>query len=260
MLILPAIDLYEGKAVRLLRGSYADMTVYSDAPTAVAEQFAAAGAEWVHMVDLAGARDGTTPNLSVVEAVAKAGRLKVEIGGGIRSPETVARYLDAGVNRVILGTAALTEPGFAAAMAAHYGEHIAVGVDLRDGKIAIRGWTETAETDAFAFCAEMERAGVKTLIVTDIAKDGAMQGTNRSLYQELSRRCKLDIVASGGVSTLDDVIALRDQGLYGAIVGKAYYTGAVDLRAAIQLAMGDESYQCEMSKIPVAFSGDCAIM
>lgn len=236
MLILPAIDLYEGKAVRLLRGSYADMTVYSDAPTAVAEQFAAAGAEWVHMVDLAGARDGTTPNLSVVEAVAKAGRLKVEIGGGIRSPETVARYLDAGVSRVILGTAALTKPGFAAAMAARYGEHIAVGVDLRDGKIAIRGWTETAETDAFAFCAEMERAGVKTLIVTDITKDGAMQGTNRGLYAELLQRTQMQLIASGGVSSLDDVRALRDLGVHGAIIGKAWYTGAVDLKAAIAVA------------------------
>ena len=188
------------------------------------------------MVDLAGARDGTTPNLSVVEAVAKAGRLKVEIGGGIRSPETVARYLDAGVNRVILGTAALTEPGFAAAMAARYGEHIAVGVDLRDGKIAIRGWTETAEMDAFAFCAEMERAGVKTLIVTDIAKDGAMQGTNRSLYAALLQRTQMQLIASGGVSSLDDVRALRDLGVHGAIIGKAWYTGAVDLKAAIAVA------------------------
>ncbi|MCR4936158.1 MAG: 1-(5-phosphoribosyl)-5-[(5-phosphoribosylamino)methylideneamino]imidazole-4-carboxamide isomerase [Oscillospiraceae bacterium] len=240
MLILPAIDLYEGKAVRLLRGNYADMTVYSDAPTQVAERFAEAGAAWVHMVDLAGARDGTTPNLSVVEAVARAGRLRVEIGGGIRSAETVARYLDAGVSRVILGTAALTEPGFAADMAARYGEAIAVGVDLRDGKIAIRGWTETAETDAFAFCAEMEAVGVKTLIVTDIAKDGAMAGTNRGLYAELLRRTHMNLIASGGVSSLEDVRALRDLGVHGAIVGKAYYTGAVDLRAAIQVAMGKQ--------------------
>lgn len=236
MLILPAIDLYEGKAVRLLRGSYADMTVYSDAPTAVAGQFAAAGAEWVHMVDLAGARDGTTPNLAVVEAVAKAGTLKVEIGGGIRSPETVARYLDAGVSRVILGTAALTEPGFAAAMAARYGAAIAVGVDLRDGKIAIRGWTETAEQDAFAFCAEMEWAGVQTLICTDIAKDGAMTGTNRGLYAELLQRTNMQLIASGGVSSLEDVRALRDLGVHGAIIGKAWYTGAVDLKEAIAVA------------------------
>lgn len=239
MLILPAIDLYEGKAVRLLRGDYAQMTVYSPDPAAVSEDFADAGAEWVHMVDLAGARDGSTPNLAVVEAVARRGRLKVEIGGGVRSEEVIRRYLDAGVRRVILGTAALTQPGFAGEMAERYGDAIAVGVDIRDGRVAIRGWTETAGTDAFAFCAEMERGGVRTLIVTDISRDGAMQGTNRRLYAELSRRVGLDLVASGGVSSLEDVAALRDQGLYGAILGKAYYTGAVDLREAIQLAAGN---------------------
>ena len=234
MILLPAIDLYDGKAVRLLRGDYENMTVYGENAADFASAFADAGAEWVHMVDLEGAKHGTTPNFSCVAAVARAGRLKVEIGGGIRSDDTVARYLDAGVSRVILGTAALRDRGFLERMVARHGEKIAVGVDLRDGFVATHGWLETSGVSGEDFCAELEALGVRTIIVTDISRDGAMQGTNRSLYELLNGTFSMDIVASGGVSSLEDLRALREAGLYGAILGKAYYTGAVDLRAALE--------------------------
>ena len=236
MLIFPAIDLYEGKAVRLLKGDYANMTVYSDHPLEIARDFVAAGAKYIHMVDLEGARDGATPNLSAVAEVCKRTDLFVEIGGGIRNMETVERYFSVGADRVILGTAAVTDEAFLEAAVKAYGERIAVGVDIQDGKVAIRGWTESSGIDAFAFCEKMQALGVRTLICTDISKDGAMMGTNRELYRELAARFSLQIVASGGVSSLEDVKALADLDLYGAIIGKAYYTGAIDLRRAIEVA------------------------
>ena len=236
MLILPAIDLYEGKAVRLLRGDYTQMTVYSDDPLSVARDFEEAGAEYVHMVDLAGAKDGGTPNFSVVAKIARETSLRAEIGGGVRSEETIRRYLDAGAARVILGTAALENPDFLENMARNYPGKVAAGVDVRDGFVAVRGWTETSAVTCFDFCGRMERLGIRTLICTDISKDGAMSGTNRALYRELGERFNLDIIASGGVSSLDDIRALRDMGLHGAIVGKAYYIGAIDLKEAIREA------------------------
>ena len=236
MLILPAIDLYEGKAVRLLRGDYARMTVYSENPPEVARDFLEAGAEWVHMVDLEGAKNGSTPNLEIVKAVVESTHLHVEVGGGIRGMDTVARYLDAGVSRVILGTAAVTDPGFVAEAVHVYGEAVAVGVDIREGKVAIRGWTEQSEQDALAFCDRLQALGVSTVICTDISRDGAMKGANDELYRTLSQRLRLRIVASGGVSSLEDVKRLRALDLYGAIVGKAYYTGALSLPAAIEAA------------------------
>ena len=236
MLIFPAIDLYEGKAVRLLKGDYANMTVYSDHPLEIARDFVAAGAKYIHMVDLEGARDGATPNLSAVAEVCKRTDLFVEIGGGIRNMETVERYFSVGADRVILGTAAVTDEAFLKAAVKAYGERIAVGVDIQDGKVAIRGWTESSGLDAFAFCEKMQALGVRTLICTDISKDGAMMGTNRELYRELAARFSLQIGASGGVSSLEDVKALADLDLYGAIIGKAYYTGAIDLRRAIEVA------------------------
>lgn len=236
MLIFPAIDLYEGKAVRLLKGDYANMTVYSDRPLDIACDFVAAGAKYIHMVDLEGARDGATPNLSAVAEVCRKTDLFVEIGGGIRNMETVERYFSVGADRVILGTAAVTDEAFLKAAVEAYGERIAVGVDIKDGKVAIRGWTESSGLDAFAFCEKMQALGVRTLICTDISKDGAMMGTNRELYRELAARFSLQIVASGGVSSLEDVKALADLDLYGAIIGKAYYTGAIDLRRAIEVA------------------------
>jgi phosphoribosylformimino-5-aminoimidazole carboxamide ribotide isomerase len=236
MLIFPAIDLYEGKAVRLFQGDYGQMTVYSADPAAVGEEFVRCGADHIHLVDLEGAREGTTPNLDTVCAIRQRTGAFCEIGGGIRSMETVERYLEAGLDRVILGTAAVRDPAFLDAALARYGNRIAVGVDMRNGEVAVSGWTEGTGLDAFAFCADLQRRGVTTLICTDISRDGAMRGANRDMYRRLSAELALDIVASGGVSSLEDVAALRELGLYAAIVGKAYYTGALDLRAAVEAA------------------------
>ena len=236
MIIFPAIDLYDGKAVRLYKGDYAQMTVYSEHPIEVARAFEAAGATHIHMVDLEGARDGTTPNLSIVSDVAHQTSLFVEIGGGIRDMATVKAYLDAGVSRVILGTAAVNNEAFLREAVKTYGERIAVGADVKDGYIAIKGWLEQSAITLEDFLRRMESIGVKTVICTDISKDGAMRGTNLSLYKQLSEAFGLDIVASGGVSSLEDVEALTRMGLYGAIIGKAYYTGAIDLRKAIEVA------------------------
>ena len=236
MLIYPAIDLYDGKAVRLYKGDYAQMTVYNDNPVEVAQDFLRCGAGRIHLVDLEGAKAGTTPNFETVTAIKAQTGLFCEIGGGIRSMETIDRYLNAGIDRVILGTAAVTKPGFVEEAVAKYGEKIAVGIDIKDGYVAIKGWTEKSEENAFDFCEKMQKIGVKTLICTDISKDGAMQGTNHELYRELSRRFDMDIIASGGVSSLEDVERLAKLDIHGAIVGKAYYTGAMDLKAAIEVA------------------------
>lgn len=236
MLIFPAIDLYDGKAVRLYKGDYAQMTVYSEDPVAVAKNFEAAGAAWIHMVDLEGAKTGETPNLETVRRVAAETSLSVEVGGGVRSMAVIDAYLSAGVSRVILGTAAVKDPEFLKEAVQTYGEKIAVGVDLKDGFVAIHGWTETSSLEAFAFCRRMEELGVKTIICTDISRDGAMQGANHDLYARLAAQFSLQIIASGGVSSMEDVRRLRQMELYGAIIGKAYYTGAVDLAAAIEVA------------------------
>ena len=236
MIIFPAIDLMEQKAVRLLKGDYQQMTVYNDDPVAVARDFAAAGATHIHMVDLEGARDGTTPHLDIVRRVAQETALRVEIGGGVRDMATVDAYLTAGVDRVILGTAAVTDEAFLRAAVAKYGEHIAVGADVKDGYVAIKGWLEQSAYTLDEFMARMQALGIGTVICTDISRDGAMRGTNRALYRELSARYSMQIVASGGVSSMEDVEALAAMGLYGAIIGKAYYTGAIDLRRAIEVA------------------------
>ena len=236
MYIFPAIDLYDGKAVRLYKGDYRQMTVYSENPIEIARDFEAAGAKHIHMVDLEGARDGSTPNLSIVADVAQNTSLFVEIGGGIRDMSTVEKYLSAGVSRVILGTAAVNDEAFLREAVAAYGEKIAVGADVKDGYIAIKGWLEQSAYTLEAFMERMQSLGVKTAICTDISKDGAMKGTNRALYHDLSQRYAMDIVASGGVSTLEDVQALADMNLYGAIIGKAYYTGAINLKEAIEVS------------------------
>lgn len=236
MYLFPAIDLIGGKAVRLLRGDYAQMTVYSDDPVAVAKDFEAAGARYIHMVDLEGAKDGGTPNLSTVKRVAEETGLFVEIGGGIRSMETVDTYLSAGVDRVILGTAAVEDEAFLRKAVEQYGERIAVGADIRDGYVSIKGWLEQSDFTLEAFCEKMQALGVKTLICTDISRDGAMRGTNRALYKDLKEKYSMDITASGGVSSLEDVEALAAMDLYGAIIGKAYYTGDIILSDAIRAA------------------------
>ena len=236
MIIYPAIDLYEGKAVRLFKGDYNQMTIYSDNPAEFALDFAQKGATHIHLVDLEGARDGTTPNLGVIKSIAEKTDLFLEVGGGIRSMETVKKYLAAGVDRVILGTAAVKDREFLLEALAKYGEKIAVGIDIKDGKVAIKGWTETADITAEDFCADMEQIGVKTVICTDISKDGAMQGANHDLYMRLSEKFKMNFIASGGVSSMDDVKALAAMNIHGAIIGKAYYIGAIDLIEAIEVA------------------------
>ena len=236
MLIYPAIDLYGGKAVRLYKGDYAQMTVYNNNPVEVAKNFAACGASCIHLVDLEGAKSGTTPNFETVTAIKAETGLFCEIGGGIRSMDTIDRYLSAGIDRVILGTAAVTEPGFVEKAVAKYGDKIAVGIDIKDGYVAIKGWTVKSEENAFDFCEKMQKFGVKTLICTDISKDGAMQGANHELYWELSQKFDMNIIASGGVSSLEDVERLAKLNIHGAIVGKAYYTGAIDLKKAIEVA------------------------
>lgn len=234
MKLFPAIDLYGGQAVRLLHGDYQKMTVYSSDPCSVAGDFAACGAENIHIVDLEGAKDGTTPNLVLIERIAKGGLL-VEVGGGVRSEAIAARYLDAGVGRVILGTAAVTDPALLERLVARHGNRIAVSVDLKDGYAAIRGWQEKSRLTCDQLMQRLEDTGVSTVICTDISRDGAMRGTNHALYADLNARYRMNFIASGGVSSMEDVIALRDSGIYGAIIGKAYYTGAIDLRKAIEV-------------------------
>lgn len=236
MILFPAIDLYDGKAVRLFKGDYAQMTVYSHNPIEIARDFEAKGAKAVHLVDLEGAKDGTTPNLNIVQQIAKETSLFTEIGGGIRNMETVKAYLENGVDRVILGTAAVNDEAFLKEAIATYGNRIAVGVDVKDGCVAIKGWTENSAYSCFDFCRKMVDLGVECLICTDISKDGAMQGTNRELYRDLSKEFAVNITASGGVSTLEDIRALRKLDLYGAIVGKAYYNGAIALEDALEAA------------------------
>lgn len=236
MNIFPAIDLIDGKAVRLVRGDYKQMTVYSDDPVAVAKKFAACGAKYLHVVDLEGARDGSVPNIETVRRLIRESGLLVEIGGGIRSMETVKTYIDAGAFRVIIGTAAVTDPAFLEEAIAAYGDKIAVGVDIRDGKVAIKGWTEVSALECFDFCAELQRKGVSCVICTDISKDGLLGGTNLALYSEMAKRFSINVTASGGVSSAKDVRTLAGMGLYGAILGKALYTGDLDLCDALRAA------------------------
>ena len=236
MYIYPAIDLYGGKAVRLYKGDYAQMTVYSDDPVLVARDFAAAGASHIHLVDLEGAKIGKPANLDTIAKIVEATGLFAEVGGGIRDMETVDSYLSIGVSRAILGTAAVKDPVFLQAALDKYGEKIAVGVDLKDGYVAIKGWTETSEIKAEDFFEKMQNMGVKTIICTDISRDGAMKGANRELYRELSSKFAIDLIASGGVSSMEDVTALAEMKLHGAIIGKAYYIGAVDLKQAVEAA------------------------
>ena len=235
MIIFPAIDLFRGKAVRLYKGNYAEMTVYSDNPIEIARDFVLAGATHIHIVDLEGAKDGTTPNLYVVEQIAKETSLFVEVGGGIRSMETLDKYMSVGVSRAILGTAAVTDEGFLRAAIEKYGDKIAVGADIKNGFIAIKGWVEKSEYTAERFFEKMQSLGVSCVICTDISRDGAMRGTNLEMYRSLGDKYSMPIVASGGVSCLDDVSALAGMGLYGAIIGKAYYTGAINLSEAIRI-------------------------
>lgn len=236
MLIYPAIDLYDKKAVRLFKGDYAQMTIYNENPVEVAQDFKNCGATHIHLVDLEGAKSGTTPNFDVVKNIKETTSLFCEIGGGIRNMEVIDKYISVGIDRVILGTAAVTNEGFVEEAVSKYHEKIAVGVDIKDGYVAIKGWTEKSTIDAFDFVEKMVNIGVKTIICTDISKDGAMQGTNHDLYKKLCEKFDIQIIASGGVSSLDDVKKLRQLDIYGAIIGKAYYTKAINLSEAIEVS------------------------
>lgn len=236
MRIFPAIDLYDKKAVRLFKGDYENMTVYSNDPVEIARDFEKKGAEYIHVVDLEGAKDGTTPNFDIIKQIAEETSLFIETGGGIRSMETIEKYLNGGVSRVILGTAAVTDEELLKKAVDKYGSRIAVGADVKDGYIAIKGWLEKSEYTLEAFFDKMQQTGVRTIICTDISKDGAMKGSNLGMYNSLAAGYDLDIIASGGVSSMEDITELRKINLYGAIIGKAYYTGAIDLKEAIEVA------------------------
>ncbi|MBR2903017.1 MAG: 1-(5-phosphoribosyl)-5-[Clostridia bacterium] len=236
MRLFPAIDLLDGKAVRLFKGDYAQMTVYADNPVEIALDFKKQGAKYMHVVDLEGAKTGGTPNLWRIKELLAATDAFVEVGGGIRSMQVVDEYLSAGVARVILGTAAVTDEAFLRTAIKEHGDKIAVGVDVKDGYVAIKGWTEKSALDAFDFCRRLQDIGVATIISTDISKDGAMQGANHDLYQKLSKRLQMQVIASGGVSSMEDVKKLADLDIYGAIIGKAYYTGAINLKEALEVA------------------------
>ncbi len=234
MIIFPAIDIFGGQAVRLLRGDYANMTIYDSDPVNTAMIFRSEGAKWIHIVDLEGAKSGECVNIETVIRIRESSGLKCEIGGGIRDMAAIERYIDAGIDRVILGTSAVMNEGLASEAVRNFGGKIAVGADIRGGKIAVKGWLEDSGVDALTFCGKMQDIGVQTIISTDISRDGAMKGVNIELYRTLTEKFSMNITASGGVSSLDDVRALAGVGVYGAIIGKAYYTGAVKISEAIE--------------------------
>ena len=236
MKIFPAIDLFGGKAVRLFKGDYNQMTVYSDNPLEIAMDFKRQGAKCIHIVDLEGAKTGQTPNIEIIKEIKKQTALFTEVGGGIRSMEVIDSYLGAGIDRVILGTIAVLDPEFLEQAVKKYGDKIAVGVDVLDGLVAIKGWTEKSKYDLITFCKNLQKIGVKVIICTDISKDGAMQGANHDMYMTLKDKTGLDVIASGGVSSLNDIAMLNEMGLYGAIIGKAYYIKAITIEDEIKVA------------------------
>ena len=236
MKIFPAIDLIDGKAVRLYKGDYDKKTVFNDNPVNVAMSFKDNGAEYIHIVDLDGAKSGNTPNFELVKNIKNNSGLYCEIGGGIRDNDCIAKYLDNGIDRVILGTIAVTNLDFVSAAVSRYGNKIAVGADIRDGYISIKGWTEQSSITTDSFFKNMLDIGVDCIICTDISRDGAMKGTNVELYSYLKSKYPINITASGGVSTITDVKRLKEIDLYGAIIGKAWYTGAINLTDAIKVA------------------------
>ena len=234
MIILPAIDLRGGKAVRLLRGEYDNMTVYGENPVEVALGFAEKGASNLHVVDLDGALSGNTDNFDMIKRLIRESSLSVEVGGGIRDEKRIYSYLEMGAERVILGTVAAENPAFAEEMAKKYGAHIAVGADIKDGEIATHGWTKKSGTDADTFFRMMQDMGVSTIICTDVSRDGALMGTNMELYRGLTAKYGVGIIASGGITAVDEVFTLANMGVYGAILGKAIYNGNIDLREAVK--------------------------
>ncbi len=239
MEIFPAIDIRNGNVVRLTEGDYNRMTVYGSSPLEMAETFIKKGAKNLHMVDLDGAKDGAPVNFDVIKSVAETGKLFTEVGGGIRDEKRIEDYLSLGVNRVILGTVAVRNFKFVEESVKKYGDKIAVGVDARDGKVAVSGWLETTEIDSLDFCRKLLDAGVKTVIYTDISKDGTLSGTNLEIYEKLSEIKGLDVIASGGITFEDEIKKLAEMNTYGAIVGKAVYAGKLDLERVLEIAKGE---------------------
>ena len=236
MTIFPAIDLYEGKVVRLVRGDYAQMTVYSHDPVSVALEFRDAGAEAIHIVDLEGARDGKPANFEVIKEIVSETGLEIQVGGGIRAEDIIKMYLNVGVRRVILGTAAVSAPGFLADTVRIFGDAIAVSADIKDGLVAIKGWTELSDNDALGFSHMIENVGVQTLICTDISKDGLLGGANTELYRVLREELSIRLIASGGITSPSEISMLSALGVDGAILGKALYEGSIKLAEALDAA------------------------
>ena len=235
MRLYPAIDIINGKCVRLVQGDYHRKTTFAEDPLKIAEQWQAAGCEWIHVVDLDGARSGDMPNFELITSMAKSVDIPIEVGGGIRDMEAVSRYLEAGVRRVIIGTAALRAPDFVKDAVREYGSRIAVGIDAKDGMAAVSGWEEVSRISALSLAKAMEQIGVSTLIYTDIATDGMLKGPNFAAMKEMAEYVSVDVIASGGVSTLEDLKKLSAVGVGGAIVGKALYTGHIDATEAAAL-------------------------
>lgn len=236
MKIFPAIDLLNEKVVRLYQGDYEQQEVFGEDPVAFAQSFEEKGAKYLHLVDLDGAKDGELRYFSIAEKIVANTNLFVEVGGGIRDEATIERCLAAGVHRVIIGTLPQKNPTLAKQLIEKYGDKIAVGVDARDGKVAVEGWLETTETDAFDFCKELAAWGTKTIIFTEISRDGTGQGINIPLYQQLLQIQGVEFVASGGVATLADITALKQIGIPSAIVGKALYKGTLTLEEVLKEA------------------------
>ena len=236
MILFPAIDLRDGQVVRLVEGDYDRMTVYGHDPLAVAQAYREAGAECLHVVDLDAALAGAQKNLEMIQKLAKESGLFLEVGGGVREEASARRYLDAGVGRVILGSAAVENPGLLEQLAKRYPGRAAAGVDARNGFVAIHGWKTVTDLDAYAFVESLPSRGVDTVIYTDISRDGKLQGPNLSAYERLAGIQGMRVIASGGVSTEKDVQALAALNLYGAIIGKALYDGRITLKAALAAA------------------------
>ncbi|MGN1295689.1 MAG: 1-(5-phosphoribosyl)-5-[(5-phosphoribosylamino)methylideneamino]imidazole-4-carboxamide isomerase [Bacilli bacterium] len=236
MNIFPSIDIYKGNVVRLYKGNYDQVTIYSSSPVEVAKEFEKEGAKYLHIVDLEGARDGKPHALEIILQIKKSTSLIIEVGGGIRNLETISTYLDSGIERVILGTSAIKDENLVKEALKKYGNRILIGVDIKDNLVSINGWKEKSSLDAYTFIDKMISLGASTFICTDVSKDGAMEGTNLSLYQDLQNRFNINIIASGGVSSLEDIKKLRKMNIYGAIIGKAYYTKAISLYEAIEVS------------------------
>jgi phosphoribosylformimino-5-aminoimidazole carboxamide ribotide isomerase len=235
MKIFPAIDIFDGKAVRLFKGDYNQMTIYDNDPVNIVKKIQSAGAKNLHLVDLEGAKSGDTPNMDTIKRIADNCDMFIELGGGIRSIDTVEKYLSIGIDRVILGTAAVTDPEFLQLCIDKYADKIAVGIDIKDGYVAIKGWTENSAYTAEEFFEKMKNMGVQYVICTDISKDGAMNGIDDNMYDDLNKKYGINITASGGVTSIDDIRNLASHNLFAAIIGKAYYTGAIDIAEAVEL-------------------------